>query len=40
LLQHPDEAHRIAANGHRMVHEKFDWKSATDKLERLFSKNT
>ena len=38
LLEQPEEARRIAERGHRLVHEKFDWQSATSKLEILFTK--
>ena len=35
FLEHKDEAEKIAENGYKFVHKNYNWKNATQKLERL-----
>lgn len=35
LLDHPEKAKQLAENGHRMVHEKFNWQQTTGLLENI-----
>lgn len=35
LLDHPDKAERLAENGYRMVHDRFNWEQTCSLLEKI-----
>ena len=39
LLNHPQKAAILAERGNEFVHRNFNWEAATNKLEKLITKN-
>jgi sugar transferase (PEP-CTERM/EpsH1 system associated) len=39
LLDHPDKAERLAENGYRMVHDRFNWEQTCNALEKVILQN-
>jgi glycosyltransferase involved in cell wall biosynthesis len=37
LLDHPDKAERLAENGYRMVHDRFNWEHTCNALEQIIA---